>query len=241
MCRCLDGDTITVRLDLSPQKLTRIRLIGVDTPEIAAGEFGETTGNYTSSPVKIAVSINKENLTHEFIKASKLYAVSVVAQDAPLSLIGQFGFKSGRDADKFEGIEYKLTSNGVPYVTEHTLSYIEIKVSQEVDAGTHTIFIGEVVDGDVLQEGTPMTYAYYHEVKKGAVPKTAPTYNPLKDEAAVSSDSAGKYVCKICGYVYDPAVGDPDGGVAPGTAFEDIPDDWVCPVCGAAKSEFEKL
>ncbi|MGI6491126.1 MAG: High molecular weight rubredoxin [Firmicutes bacterium] len=205
------------------------------------GQIANTAIQVTSSPVKIAVSINKENLTHEFIKASKLYAVSVVAQDAPLSLIGQFGFKSGRDADKFEGIEYKLTSNGVPYVTEHTLSYIEIKVSQEVDAGTHTIFIGEVVDGDVLQEGTPMTYAYYHEVKKGAVPKTAPTYNPLKDEAAVSSDSAGKYVCKICGYVYDPAVGDPDGGVAPGTAFEDIPDDWVCPVCGAAKSEFEKL
>lgn len=204
------------------------------------GQIANTAIQVTSSPVTIAVSINKENLTHEFIKASKLFAVSVVAQDAPLSLIGQFGFKSGRDGDKFQGVEYKLTPNGVPYVTEHILTYIEAKVLQEVDAGTHTIFIGETVNGDVLREGTPMTYAYYHEVKKGAVPKTAPTYNKLKDEADESSASAGKYICNICGYVYDPAVGDPDGGIAPGTAFEDIPDDWVCPVCGAAKSNFEK-
>jgi len=86
-----------------------------------------------------------------------------------------------------------------------------------------------------------MTYAYYHEVKKGLSPKTAPTYiregaMPEKNEAKASS-----YKCTVCGYIYDPAKGDPDGGIKPGTPFEQIPDTWVCPVCGADKSVFEKV
>jgi rubredoxin len=82
-----------------------------------------------------------------------------------------------------------------------------------------------------------MTYAYYHLVKRGSTPKTAPTYHEDKKEVAAKM---AKYRCTVCGYIYDPELGDPDGGIAPGTSFEDIPDDWECPVCGAAKSEFEK-
>ncbi len=102
--------------------------------------------------------------------------------------------------------------------------------------GTHTIFIGEVVDAAVLTDEEPMTYAYYHLVKRGATPKAAPTY--LKEEGGDRMDT---YECTVCGYIYDPEKGDPDSGIAPGTPFEELPDDWVCPVCGAAKDQFEKV
>jgi rubredoxin len=83
-----------------------------------------------------------------------------------------------------------------------------------------------------------MTYAYYHQVKRGTTPKTAPVY---VEEKKVEVIKAAKYKCSVCGYIYDPELGDPDGGIKPGTPFEEIPADWVCPVCGAAKSKFEKI
>jgi rubredoxin len=104
--------------------------------------------------------------------------------------------------------------------------------------GTHTIFIGELVGADVLKEGEPMTYAYYHQVKRGTTPKTAPSYVEEKKEAVAKM---AKYQCSVCGYIYDPQLGDPDGGIKPGTPFEKIPDTWVCPVCGASKDQFEKM
>lgn len=201
------------------------------------GQIANTAFQISNDPPTLAVSINKNNLTHEYIKACKFFAVSVIAQAAPLSLIGQFGFKSGRDVDKFAGVKNKLTQNGVPYVDDHTLSYIEAKVVYEFDAGTHTVFVGQITEAEVLGEGDPMTYAYYQQVKKGGVPPSAPTYIKKEEEQSMSSE---KYVCSVCGYVYDPAAGDPDSGIAPGTAFADIPDDWVCPVCGASKKDFEK-
>jgi len=192
----------------------------------------------TSEPPTIAVSINKNNLTHEFIKESKVITASILSQDTPLSFIGHFGFKSGRDIDKLEGINYKIGDTQAPVVIDNTLAYLEAKVIQEVDVGTHTIFIAELVGADVLKEGEPMTYAYYHQVKRGTTPKTAPVYIEEKKEEATKM---AKYECTVCGYVYDPELGDPDGGIAPGTPFEKIPDDWVCPVCGAAKSDFERI
>ena len=90
-----------------------------------------------------------------------------------------------------------------------------------------------------------MTYAYYHQVKNGAEPPTAPTYikeedkNNNKPEEKKEAGSMKKYVCSVCGYVYNPADGDPDSGIAPGTAFEDIPSDWVCPICGVGKDMFK--
>ena len=200
------------------------------------GQIANTVIQITSEPPTIAVSINKNNLTHEFIKESKVFTASVLSQDTPLSFIGHFGFKSGRDIDKLEGINYKIGETQAPVVTENALAYLEARVIQEVDVGTHTIFIGELVGADVLREGEPMTYAYYHQVKRGTTPKTAPSYIVEKKEAT----KMAKYRCTVCGYIYDPELGDPDGGIKPGTPFEEIPDDWVCPVCGAAKDEFEK-
>lgn len=201
------------------------------------GQTANTAFQISSDPPTIAVSINKNNLTHEFIRDGGFFAVSVLAQDAPLALIGQFGFKSGREADKFEGVTFKTTGNGLPYLVENTLAYIEAKVIKEVDAGTHTIFIGEITEADVLREGTPMTYAYYHQAKRGTTPPAAPTY---VQPAEKGEEKMEKYECSVCGYIYDPAKGDPDNSVAPGTPFEALPDDWVCPVCGAGKSEFGK-
>ena len=202
------------------------------------GQIANTVFQITSEPPTIAVSINKNNLTHEFIKESKVFTASILSQDTPLSFIGHFGFKSGRDIDKLEGINYKIGETQAPVVTENVLAYLEAKVAQEVDVGTHTIFVGELVGADVIKEGEPMTYTYYHQVKRGTTPKTAPSY---VEEKKVEVIKTPKYRCTVCGYVYDPELGDSDSGIKPGTPFEEIPDDWVCPVCGASKSEFEKI
>lgn len=201
------------------------------------GQVANTVFQISGDPVTVAVSINKQNLTHELIKESKLFNVSVLAQETPLALIGKFGFKSGREVNKFEGIQYGFGQNGVPYITDNVLAYLEAEVIQEADAGTHSIFIGKITEAGVLKEGTPMTYAYYHQIKKGSVPPTAPAYNKTSKEGTVKMD---KYVCSVCGYVYDPEVGDPENNIPPDTPFEKLPEDWVCPVCGAGKNDFEK-
>jgi len=201
-------------------------------------QIANTVFQITSEPPTIAVSINKNNLTHEFIKDSRVFTASVLSQDTPLSFIGHFGFKSGREIDKLEGINHKIGETQAPVVTDNTLAYLEARVIQEVDVGTHTIFIGELVGADVIREGEPMTYAYYHQVKRGTTPKTAPSYIEEKKEA---TPKMAKYRCKVCGYIYDPELGDPDSGIKPGTPFEELPSDWVCPVCGATKTEFERV
>jgi len=201
-------------------------------------QIANTVVQVTSEPPSISVCINKQNLTHKFITESKVFTASILAQDTPLSFIGHFGFKSGRDVDKLKDINYKLGETKAPIIIDHSVAYLEAKVINQIDVGTHTIFIGEIVGADVLGEGEPMTYAYYHQVKRGTTPKTAPSYIEERKEKV---SKMAKYQCTVCGYIYDPEVGDPDGGIKPGTPFEDIPDDWVCPVCGASKDQFEKL
>jgi flavin reductase (DIM6/NTAB) family NADH-FMN oxidoreductase RutF/rubredoxin len=203
------------------------------------GQIANTVFQVTSEPPTIAVSINRSNLTWEFIKESKVFAVSVLRQGTPLSFIGHFGFKSGRDIDKLESINYRLGQSKAPVVIENAVSYMEARVIKEMDIRTHTIFVGEIIDGDVLSEEPCMTYDYYHQVKRGVTPKAAPSYVKEKKEEAYTK--MNKYKCSVCGWVYDPEVGDPDGGIAPGTPFEKLPNDWVCPVCGATKDQFEKL
>jgi flavin reductase (DIM6/NTAB) family NADH-FMN oxidoreductase RutF/rubredoxin len=207
------------------------------------GQVANTVFQVTSEPPTVAVSINKQNLTWEYIKESRVFAASVLCQATPLTFIGQFGFKSGRDIDKFEGVNYKIGETGAPVVLDNAVSYLEVKVKQEMDAGTHTIFLGEVVNADIVSDDVCMTYDYYHQIKGGKTPKTAATYIEEKagPEKKAAASSMTKYKCKVCGYVYDPAKGDPDGGINPRTSFAALPDDWVCPVCGAAKSEFELL
>jgi flavin reductase (DIM6/NTAB) family NADH-FMN oxidoreductase RutF/rubredoxin len=202
------------------------------------GQIANTIFQVCSEPPVIAVAINRQNLTHEFIAQSKVFTGSILSQDAPLSFIGNFGFRSGRQVDKFENVHYKLGQTLVPIVLGHTLAYLEAKVVNQLEVGTHTIFLGEVVEGEVVKEGEPMTYAYYHQVKRGTTPKSAPSY---VEEIKKVVSSTIKYKCNVCGYIYDPEKGDPDGGIKPGTPFDEIPDSWACPVCGATKDMFAKM
>ena len=202
------------------------------------GQVANSMFQVTSNPATAAISINKENYTHELIELSRKFVVSILSEATPMTFIGLFGFKSGRDVNKLQNVKTKTGTTKVPIVMENTVSYIEVEVEKEMDCGTHTIFVGTIVDCDVISDAEPMTYAYYQNVKGGKSPKTAPTY--VKDEPAATPQAASSYVCSVCGYVYDPANGDPDNGIAPGTKFEDLPDSWTCPVCGADKSKFEK-
>jgi len=203
------------------------------------GQIANTVFQIASEPPTFAVSINKQNLTHQFIEKSRIFTVSILSRDTPLSFIGQFGFKSGRDTDKFSGVTYRPGKSGAPVVTDNTVAYLEAEVINQMDCGTHTVFLGRVTEAEALKDTEPMTYAYYHEVKRGTAPKTAPTY--IKETVDKEIPKMAKYRCSVCGYVYDPAKGDPDSGIAPGTPFEKLPDGWSCPVCGAAKDMFEKI
>ncbi|VUT24787.1 MAG: Rubredoxin [Candidatus Methanolliviera sp. GoM_asphalt] len=205
------------------------------------GQIANTVIQVTSDPPKIAVAINKENLTNEFIKESKVLTVSILSKEAPMKFIGHFGFKSGRELDKFEGMHYKVGVTGAPIIIENSIAYLEAKVVGSLDVGTHTVFIGEVVGAEVIDEyEEPMTYAYYHKVKRGRSPKNAPTYIKEEKEEKKEVLKTAKYRCSVCGYVYNPEKGDPDSGIDPGTPFEELPDDWVCPVCGVGKDQFKK-
>jgi flavin reductase (DIM6/NTAB) family NADH-FMN oxidoreductase RutF/rubredoxin len=210
------------------------------------GQIANTVFQITAEPATIAVSINKKNFTHDFITQSKVFAVSVLEQEVDMKFIGRFGFKSGRDEDKFEGINYKIGVTGSPIIMENTIAYLEAEVIQAIDVGTHTLFVGKVVEAENIKKAKPLTYDYYHQIKKGISPKTAPTY--IADNKKIEnnkkrkeSEKMAKYKCSVCGYIYDPEKGNPESGVNPGTPFEDLPDDWVCPVCGAGKDEFEEL
>jgi flavin reductase (DIM6/NTAB) family NADH-FMN oxidoreductase RutF/rubredoxin len=207
------------------------------------GQIANSLFQVTAEPPIIAVSINKQNLTHQCIQTCGSFTASILGKNTPLSFIGTFGFKSGRDIDKFQNVRYKMSKQNTPIITEHTIGYLEATVKEKIDVGTHTIFIGTVTEAETLSQDEPMTYDYYHTVKGGYSPKTAPTYSRESDKEKkkpTEEKKMDKYVCTTCGYVYDPENGDPENGIAPGTAFEDLPDDWVCPVCGAAKEEFEK-
>lgn len=207
--------------------------------DLSSGQIANTLFQITSQPVTVAVSINKENLTHEFIEKSSRFSASILSKDAPLNFIGRFGFKSGRDGDKFSGVKVKKLTSGCPVVLDYAIGYLEARVINKLDCGTHTLFIGEMTDSSILTTGTPMTYAYYHEVRRGTTPKTAPTF--IKGEGMITGGTKmQKYRCEVCNYVYDPAVGDPDNGIQPGTAFESMPETWVCPICGAGKDQFVK-
>ena len=201
------------------------------------GQTANTVFQVTSDPPTIAIGINKQNLTHEFISASKIFGISILSQDAPLNLIGRFGFKSGRDMNKFADLNYQKGETDVPIISDNIIAYLEAKVVDQLELKTHTLFVGEVVAARIVKEGEPMTYAYYHQIKRGTTPKTAPTF--IKEEKKMKS--LPKYKCSVCGYIYDPEKGDPDGGISPGTPFDDIPDDWICPVCGVSKDNFESL
>ncbi|MGB9824872.1 MAG: flavin reductase family protein [Candidatus Hydrothermia bacterium] len=155
------------------------------------GQIANTVFQVTSEPIKIAVAINKQNLTHEFIEKSGLFSISVLTEEATFKFIGQFGFKSGRNVNKFEGVNYRISHNGLPIILDYTCAYIECRVISTFDAGTHTIFLGEVLDADLLSDKKPMTYDYYHKEIKGKTPKTASTYIPEKEGKNGGTENKG--------------------------------------------------
>jgi flavin reductase (DIM6/NTAB) family NADH-FMN oxidoreductase RutF len=151
-------------------------IVGSHKGDKLNGQVANTVFQITSEPPTVAVSINKNNLTHDFIKASKVFSAAVLCQATPLSFIGNFGFKTGRDADKLKGINYKIGQTGSPVILDNAAAYLEAEVIQDVDVGTHTIFIGRIAAAEILTEDTCMTYEFYYQVKRGTTPKTAPSY-----------------------------------------------------------------
>ena len=176
----------------------------------------------TSSPATIAVSMNHDNFTNSCIDKTGKFAVSILSEESDPSIIGHFGFQSGKDVNKFDTIAHEV-KEGLPVVSD-SCGFIVCKVIDKMETSTHTVFLGEVLDGDILGSYQAMTYSYYHKVVKGKSPKNAPTYLPEESET-----SGSKWTCSVCGYVYD--------GSSP---FEELPGDYVCPICKQGKDKFKK-
>ncbi|MDR0367915.1 MAG: flavin reductase family protein [Bacteroidales bacterium] len=132
----------------------------------------------TAMPQKIAVVCSKNNFTTPLIAEKKAFSISVLKQDYTPTTMGKFGFRSGKDFDKFAGSNYFFTKNtGVPVILDDTITWFECEIEQSTDVGTHILFIGKVIDCEMIDENqTPLTYRYYHAVKKGLIPKNAPSY-----------------------------------------------------------------
>ena len=192
----------------------------------ATGCTANSAMQITSEPATIAISINHDNYTNKCIQDTGKFAISILGEHSDPGSIGIFGFKSGKDHNKFDETESVI--RGYLPVVADACAYVVCDVIDRMETTTHTVFLGQVVDADVLKQDDPMTYAYYHKVIKGKSPKNAPTY--IAEEQPCAETAAGaKYVCGICGYIYD---GD--------TPFEELPDDFVCPVCKQPKSVFVK-
>lgn len=179
----------------------------------------------TSDPVTVALSIHHDNYTNGCIARTGRFAVSILAQDAAPSLIGRFGYRSGKDFDKFEGIRFRM-DGGAPVPEIGACGFLVCEVADRMETPTHTVFLARVTDAERTPGKTPMTYAYYHSVVKGKSPKNAPTYQAPEEKKAAPRTV---WKCRLCGYVYDGAV-----------PFEELPEDYRCPVCGAPKSSFDK-
>lgn len=219
------------------------------------GYIANTAFQITAEPSKIAISCNKNNFSAQKIIESKKFSISVLKQEVDTALIGKFGFMSGEEIDKFDGVETISAKTGAPIVVDSAVAWFDCQMLNYSDVGTHYLIIGEVVDANVLSNETPLTYDYYHAKYKMRSPKNAPTYideDKLDDEPIAGlpaeeieekeeSSGDGVYSCNICGYQYDPAEGDPANGIEPGTAFDDLPDDYACPLCTAGKDFFSEV
>lgn len=172
----------------------------------------------TSEPCSMTVTMLKSNLTTQMICQKWNFAISIIAQSCSLDIIKSFGLRSGRDCDKFAGITHKNDANGNPYFEKDMLAYMSLEVSSVIDLGSHYLFVCKVTEAEKLENGKPMTYADYRMLKAGGSLEGAPITPPTAKKT---------YVCSVCHYVYDGE-----------TPFEELPDDYVCPVCGKPKSFF---
>ena len=141
------------------------------------GQIVNSVNQVTSEPVRLAVTVNKKNLTHDFICESKLFGISILNETTPMSFFELFGFKSGREVDKMSQVRHMKGVTGCPVVHENALSFVEAVVFKEVDLGSHTIFIGNAVSSEVLGHGNSLTYKYYADEMSGTLPPRAPCYN----------------------------------------------------------------
>jgi flavin reductase (DIM6/NTAB) family NADH-FMN oxidoreductase RutF/rubredoxin len=190
---------------------------------LLTGKWGEkrngciinTAMQVTSNPNRIFISVNKQNYTCEMIQNCGIFNLNMLSEKAPFSLFERFGFASGRDTDKFSGFDaWKSVANTLPVLTKYSCSYLSAVVTSEIDAGTHMLFLADVVDGEMLSSDPAMTYAYYHAHVK-----------PQPEQSTAKSG----WRCKICGYVEE-AYGDGP-----------LPEDYVCPLCKHGPEDFEKV
>lgn len=189
-----------------------------------------TVTQVTNTPNRIAVTVNKKNYTSDMILSSGVFNVSTLSVDTTFEMIKNFGFISGRDNDKFSNISCVNTSeNGLYYLTDNSNSFISAKVAQSIDVGTHMMYISDVTDAQIINDKKSLTYEYYHSHIKP------------KAQSSKSSSKSAVWRCTICGYEYDESKGIPSMGIMPGTKFEDLPDDFVCPLCKHPKSDFVKV
>ncbi len=213
-----------------------------------AGYIANTAFQVTADPPRFAISCSKDNYSIDIIRKSNAFSISVLDKNTSTELIGKFGYNSSSSINKFDGVNYIIAESGAPIVTDECIAWFDCQVEQEVVLNSHVIFIGKMVKNDLIDGSKePLTYSHYRDVKKGVAPKNAPTYidkGKLSEEAPVvqteTQSSGSSYSCDLCGYEYDPAEGDPDNGIPPGTLFEDLPDDWTCPICDAEKEDFSK-
>jgi len=221
------------------------------------GHISNTVFQVTAEPPRIAIASHSDNLTTNYIQKSRVFSISVLQQDIDLAFMSPWGFKSGRDVDKFENVNYRTGITGAPIVLDKVIAWFECEVEETHEIGTHVIFIGRVIDAEIVADGPqPITYAYYHSQIKGVSPANSPTYldkeklveieseeskpKPISQETDDGKDWR-KYRCTVCGHVYDPVEGDPPAEIKPGTAFEDVPEDWTCPICGVTKADYAPI
>ena len=172
-----------------------------------------TASQLTSSPNRITIAVNKQNYTHDMILRTGVFNVSVLTEEADFAIFKQFGFASGRDTDKFAGVSYDCrTENGLRYVPEAANAVISAQVVSAADYGTHTLFVADVTEARVLSGAPSVTYQYY--------------FDHIKPKPAAAAAKKTGWVCKICGYVYE---------------GEELPPDFICPLCKHGAEDFERL
>ena len=171
-----------------------------------------TVMQQTDTPKRISIAVNKANFTHDMIRKTGVFNLSMLSTDAPFGLFQHYGFQSGRDVDKFADVKgMARATNGVYYLPYSTNAFVSGKVTQEIDLGTHTLFIADVTEARVLSNAPSMTYSFY--------------FANVKPKPAALTKQTG-WVCKICGYVYE---------------GEQLPPDFICPLCKHGAEDFEKL
>lgn len=185
--------------------------------EEKSGCVVNTFQQVTSDPVQVAVTVNKNNYTEQLMEKSGYFHCVVLNQNTEMDIIKRFGFQSGKDIDKFNGIETTFDEVGMPYIKENISSGFTCKIIKQTDVGTHITFVAEVIDAQVYSDEPVMTYEYYHKVKNGATPKNASNYQEEKKSG---------WRCTVCGYIYEGEV---------------LSDDYICPLCNAPASAFEKV